>query len=345
MKKLFYLLMIVLFVTMSTTYASENLEGWVPVVENETATFTPLGTSATIFASAGENPEAWGQLGEKFSGFCGASATFSIDSLSSPDSADVSIGIRKFLGKNAAGNGIMVEVFLNCWQGNYRVRYRVRERTFEYSTLRVLARGELGDYRGTFTLGEDITVGFSKSGCDIVFYCSAVPGLTKVSNCDFQDYPAEVSDDFGIYVYANPISDVTATVSNVNIAYSASDAEALFGGTTIKGYEKGYETALSQTNDAPEQPELLWPNGSVNHNGYFYWNTVLNATWYKIWIGDSTGTAVVKQWYDSTDTDTGAGFSFINTQNLEAGEYTWWLKAWNKNGSQWSDEMSFTVIE
>lgn len=345
MRNLFYSLLIVLCLTVPMTYAAEDLESWTNEPYQGTTTFTPSGTSVTTSASAGQDDYAWAQLYNSYPRSNGASATFSIDTVSNESDASVSFGLRRYLGINSSGNVLLAEVYLNCWQGDYRVMYRIRERLQDGTTVRDLARGWLGGTSGTFILGEDVTIGLAKIGCDTVFYCSAVPGLTRVSNCDFENYPADYSNNIGIYTYTEPNSDMTGTASNVNIAYSASDVETLFGGTTIKSYESGYKDSLSQASAKPEQPVILSPSGSGSQNGTFYWNTVFNATWYKVWIEDSTGTAVVKKWYEAAGTDTNAGYSFITDDTLVPGDYKWWIKAWNSNGGIWSDEANFTIAE
>ena len=325
--------------------AAETLDSWESYVEQGDVTITTQGSSAMISASSAQESYGWGQIDKDFPGSCGASATFSMQTLSNPSSADATIGLRKYLGMNSSGNVLLAEIYLLCWQGDYSVYYKIRERTTDYQTVKILARGRLGDYKDAFNLKDEVTIGLGKTGCDVVFYSTTVPGLTKVSNCNFSDYPAGYADDVDIAVYCDSNSNVTGTVNNVNIAYTEANLEEIFGSSTIKGYEKGYEAGSHQSENKPGKAELLTPWGSTTqYNGSFYWNTVLNSTWYQLWVNDSTGTPVINKWYKASEVDTDAGYCFLGDQTLSAGQYSWWVRTWNSNGAgPWSSRKDFTI--
>ncbi|NDJ87402.1 MAG: S8 family serine peptidase, partial [Chloroflexi bacterium] len=71
-----------------------------------------------------------------------------------------------------------------------------------------------------------------------------------------------------------------------------------------------------------------------------------NATWYQLWISDSQGDKLFSKWYQRTDPDVDCnGTRCLVTPELwlDAGQYSWWVLAWNPISQDWSEESIFTV--
>jgi hypothetical protein len=92
---------------------------------------------------------------------------------------------------------------------------------------------------------------------------------------------------------------------------------------------------------------LISPSGSITDNTPTYtWNAVSTATWYLLWVNDSTGNKI-QQWYTASAVGcaSGAGTCTVRPSTmLASGSGTWWVLAWNTAGyGPWSRGMSFTV--
>jgi hypothetical protein len=92
---------------------------------------------------------------------------------------------------------------------------------------------------------------------------------------------------------------------------------------------------------------LISPSGTIATNSPSYvWNAVAGATWYCLWVDDSTGNKV-NQWYsaDEAGCSSGTGTCTISPGTaLTAGSAKWWVRTWNSNGyGPWSDSMAFTA--
>lgn len=95
----------------------------------------------------------------------------------------------------------------------------------------------------------------------------------------------------------------------------------------------------------PGQATLVSPTGSICSNTPTYtWNTVPGATYYYLWVNNSSGTAVHQQWYEASAVVTGATASVTPAVTLPGGSYTWWIQTWNSLGyGAWSPGMNFTL--
>ncbi len=103
----------------------------------------------------------------------------------------------------------------------------------------------------------------------------------------------------------------------------------------------------SACDDTSAKSTLNSPSGIVQTpNPSFSWTSDLASTWYRIWINDGDGNAIKKEWYraSSAGCESGNGTCSVNlTDTLDDGNYKWWIKSWNDNGSIWSDGMTFTI--
>jgi hypothetical protein len=91
---------------------------------------------------------------------------------------------------------------------------------------------------------------------------------------------------------------------------------------------------------------LLSPSGSTDPTPTYTWKAVTGATWYYLWVNDSTGNKI-KKWYRASDVqvgDDGAVCSVAPDIEIGAGEGRWWVRAWNANGyGPWSDPLVFMM--
>lgn len=92
---------------------------------------------------------------------------------------------------------------------------------------------------------------------------------------------------------------------------------------------------------------LVSPLGnSENSNPEFSWNADADATWYKVYLSNESKSVKFSQWYEIQDNTleyphvscTSGVCGIIPGLDLPEGDYTWYVKAWNDNGSApWSD--------
>jgi hypothetical protein len=98
----------------------------------------------------------------------------------------------------------------------------------------------------------------------------------------------------------------------------------------------------------PGKASLVSPSGSISTTTPIYtWNAVSNATWYYLWVDDSSTTAKVQLWYTAAQAGCSSGTgtcSVTPAATLALGLAQWWIQTWNSAGyGPWSDGMSFTV--
>ncbi len=97
----------------------------------------------------------------------------------------------------------------------------------------------------------------------------------------------------------------------------------------------------------PGAATLIAPWGTISQrNPTYTWNAVPNATWYYLWVNDSTGTRIAT-WYTAAEATcaSGSGVCFIApSTTLASGGAQWWIQTWNSAGyGPWSDAMGLTV--
>jgi hypothetical protein len=100
-------------------------------------------------------------------------------------------------------------------------------------------------------------------------------------------------------------------------------------------------------NASPGAAGLISPSGVITESKPTYtWNSVPGATWYYLWVNDSSGTRV-QQWYESgaAGCHSGTGACSVKPDTgLASGNATWWVQTWNSAGfGSWSGAMSFAV--
>ena len=93
---------------------------------------------------------------------------------------------------------------------------------------------------------------------------------------------------------------------------------------------------------------LVSPSGSGSSSTPTYvWNSVLNSTWYYLWVNDSTGN-VIKQWYTASAAGCANGEATCSVTPATAlvnGNATFWVRTYfNGTGNgPWSSAMQFNV--
>ncbi len=92
---------------------------------------------------------------------------------------------------------------------------------------------------------------------------------------------------------------------------------------------------------------LVSPSGTTGTTTPTYtWNAVSAATWYYLWVDDSTTAGKIQQWYTPAQVGCGTGTgtcSITPSTSLAVGAGKWWIQTWNPAGSgPWSG-MSFTA--
>jgi hypothetical protein len=107
------------------------------------------------------------------------------------------------------------------------------------------------------------------------------------------------------------------------------------------------KTFTAPTPVLPGKVVLISPSGTIGTNMPTYeWNADARATWYYLWVGDSTGTKII-QWYSAAQAGCPSGTGTCSLKPeiaLAQGAATWWVLAWSPNGSgEWSNGMGFIV--
>ena len=98
----------------------------------------------------------------------------------------------------------------------------------------------------------------------------------------------------------------------------------------------------------PGKATLVSPSGNISTATPTYtWNAVPSATWYYLWVNDSSTSPKILQWYTAAQAgcSSGTGTCSVSPSTaLAPGAGQWWVQTWNNAGyGPWSDAMSFTV--
>ena len=134
---------------------------------------------------------------------------------------------------------------------------------------------------------------------------------------------------------------------------SATPAIALTPGACqwkVQTYSSGgygpWSSPMSFTVSPPGVATLASPSGEIADTTPTYtWNAISAATWYHLYVNDSTGNKV-NQWYtaDACGCASGTGSCSVTPTTEVLGSCEWWLQAYNSAGiGPWSAPLAFTV--
>ena len=120
----------------------------------------------------------------------------------------------------------------------------------------------------------------------------------------------------------------------------------LSGGGQYDAFVAKFDSSLA-TYTVPVAATLVSPSGTIYDTTPTYtWHAVSNATWYLLWVNDSSGVKI-QEWYTAADAGCplGTGLCSVTpTTQLASGAAMWWILTWNDAGyGPWSTGMSFTV--
>jgi hypothetical protein len=143
----------------------------------------------------------------------------------------------------------------------------------------------------------------------------------------------------------------TSPCINTGIDVSSVVERDLLGVNRVSGaIDLGaYEYFAGSPCVAPAKPTLISPSGGIASTTPTYrWNAVSTATWYYLWVNDSSnGSGKIKVWFTSQQAGCTLGTgtcSVAPATPLASGACQWWVQTWNDCGyGPWSDGMTFTV--
>ena len=195
--------------------AAENLNDWKEEIYSGSVQFTPNGTSVSVSASGTSVENGWGNINKYFDGATGMLATVNC----SEAIGTTEVSIWKYVGATLTGNMIQAVLTIKQYNGKKYIYYVVRERDQSHSLIRVLAFGYLGAWEGTWSEGQDITIGFSRIGNEIWFYTPRNGAFVKVQPFENMGSMGSANSNCFIatWVASGSENSLDATVSNVQI--------------------------------------------------------------------------------------------------------------------------------
>jgi len=202
-------------------YASENLSDWKDYIWQGNVTVSHSGTVYTVNANGNSGKESMGKTYKNFPNAVGFYASVNV----SQCSGENGVGIRRNIGKAADGNNVMAELYVNQFEGNRRIQYKIRKRDKDGNTLKVYARGYLGDFFGIWEPGQNVLIAFARVGDEVWFYTPQNNvGLVKILLMEpVQSVETLEDKDKNMEIWAwtqsGSVNSLSATVSDVEILY------------------------------------------------------------------------------------------------------------------------------
>lgn len=147
------------------------------------------------------------------------------------------------------------------------------------------------------------------------------------------------------------ITMVSSSISNRSaLLTAAEDSVPLYNGPTLTSENYcGLETVCS----TPGKVGLVSPSATLGDTApIFTWQADNCATWYKLYIENTTTGEIIRQWYEVVNnseespdvSQSGDQCSVTFGSALAGGSYVWHILPWNESGKgTWSDGMNFTV--
>lgn len=107
---------------------------------------------------------------------------------------------------------------------------------------------------------------------------------------------------------------------------------------------RGGQDTPNVDRESPGKVTLTSPSTTTdNVTPAMAWQSDESATWYKLFISDTSGKKIYSHWYDASSISSDNICSVIPDLILSSGSFDWWVKSWNEYGSTWSDGMRFSV--
>jgi len=93
----------------------------------------------------------------------------------------------------------------------------------------------------------------------------------------------------------------------------------------------------------PSTPTPLAPIGTAGQELAFQWTRVSGGAWYYLWLSNDAG-HVFDSWFEA-GLVCGESVCATELMQLPAGNYRWWIQAWNPDGgySAWSGQTDFSI--
>ncbi len=195
--------------------AAENLTDWEAYVWQGNVAMSHSGTALSVSAN-GSSKVAMGRIYKNFPNAVGMYASVNVPQ----SSGENGVGIRRNIGKAADGSKVMAELYLNEYGGDKRIQYNIRKRDSNGNTLKVYARGYLGNFLDGWESGQNVLIAFARVGDEVWFYTPQNNvGLVKILLME----PVEVMADQEMEIWAwtqnGSTNSLSATVSDVEILY------------------------------------------------------------------------------------------------------------------------------
>lgn len=195
--------------------AGENLGDWKDYIWQGNVTISHPGTVLSMSAN-GTNKVSMGRIYKYFPDAVGMFASVKV----SQSSGENGIGIRQNIGKAADGSKVMAELYLNEYGGDKRIQYNIRKRDASGNTLKVYARGYLGNFFDGWALGQNVLIAFARVGDEIWFYTPQNNvGLVKILLMEPVEMIADQDMEIWAWTQEGSTHSVSATVSEVGILY------------------------------------------------------------------------------------------------------------------------------
>ena len=199
----------------ASVQAAENLTDWKDYVWQGNVTMSHPGTVLSVSAN-GTNKVSMGRVYKNFPNAVGMFASVKV----SQSSGENGLGIRQNIGKAADGNKVMAELYVNEYGGDKRIQYNIRKRDTDGNTLKVYARGYLGNFFDGWELGQTVLIAFARVGDEVWFYTPQNNvGLVKILLMEPVATLADQDMEIWAWTQNGSGNSISGTVSEVGILY------------------------------------------------------------------------------------------------------------------------------
>ena len=184
-------------------------------------------------------------------------------------------------------------------------------------------------YRGE-TDASDVRLEYRQSGATAWNPLS----LTKIPDQD--EYAAQTGAEYVAQI---------AKSGPIDLRVTARDAS---GNTTQEEWTPAFIGNMA-AEPPPTAATLVSPSGTANTAAPTYvWNAVENASYYQLWVNDSSADGRILKWFTSAEANCASGTgtcSVTPSTALAQGACRWWILTWNDSGyGPWSAPLDFTAV-